>query len=337
MDCQYKNVRIWCYMAKNEDSINCVFGNYRYDINNEYIGDWQLKGFENVLLDMANEKEILDFSFEYIEEACWRDSKICFGSTELDFPDDGVTRIMVHTVFYREFKSFIGGITASHTEAEDLFNNFMIDEQKALNYINAKVNQDEAEKYAKDYMRAMNDIDSDGASDYPSNYSDISELDDDKIVWVFKKKFSTKGIERYSKRKNCANYFINNLSLFYPGIFSDNNYKLVLLRFIPAISGKVLHKPTVFSGGYPLGYCSVPSSGGWGSTMVFNNSALGISEAITKRKYLGYAFQAKFIGNTNKDSDPVITHPINEVVARKLGYMSNIIDMDNCQICDKYK
>lgn len=335
MICLYPKLYDWCKLAKNEDNDNCIYGNFRYDVDKYYIDLEQINKFEGILNDMQKAGKIWNYACEYIEDACRINARLRYGPIKLKVPDEGVGRIMTHRAYYREYKSFIGGITISDDDAEELFDIGADNEQMALDYVNAKINQDYAEDYARQYIRTMIELGSRGVNDIPRSYLSAEEVDMEGMVWVFNKKYTGNGIEKYNQFGCTANYFVNKLSLFYPGIFKGSKYRLIYLWFKPSPGSEILHKPTIFSGGYPLGYCSVPSKNTWGCTMVFSGNGIGVPEAIVKRKNLGYAVEIKYVGEIDKNIDPVITPPVNAMVVSKLGYVSSAINVDNCDLCSK--
>jgi hypothetical protein len=334
MECKYENIRGWCRMAKNEDEYNSVYANFRYDVIEEYVSKEQLKIFDYILKDMSDNGERYEYSYEYIEDAARSDEKMILGKKVLLFPSDGVARVVNHTGYYREYKSFIGGFAVGPSDYEKIYDDIEENEENVLRYVNARINQDMAEEFAREYVLAKKEVKKNGEA---VKYSDLGEFDGNRVVWVFKNRYTVKGLVNYSINMNCANYFINKLSLFYPGVLDGEKYKLIILMFNVINGNKVLHKPTVFSGGYPLGYCSLGGYGSWGCTMVFNDKIKGLPEAITKRISLGYARHVKYLGETNMSANPKFNKPTTKMVSDKLGYISEIDVDENCSICNKYK
>ena len=312
----------WCKLAREEDDRNVLYANFTFELDNHYINKEMLELFDAEIKKFtANENRLEEYETASSYLAAAKETELPYMGNEISFPEDGVARVVNFHAFWKEYQSFLSGITSNAEEAMKIHSlrTSEPDTDETLNNIlKSALSLLKAEQFAlQHHIKALQETEKAAIKLPPISINDVY-LDGDRITWVTRKEALK---EELSKPGNKANRACRILGLHYVKPLID--YGLIYYVLIYNVSDQPvnLNKPTIFSMGYEDAYCAAGGQDGWGRTAESMSGQPGLPEAVIRRGRLMNT-SSRLLGIIDLTSTPEIGSPSMEVISKRLNHVT---------------
>lgn len=273
------NLIDWCKLARDEDSKNVLYANFKYEIDGKHIESGILKQFDEQIGKFQTVMPPDATAIDYLNAAS-KAADLFYKGKALSIPIEGVARVITIQSFEREYKSFLTGATNGPDNAQNLYEKLRTEESNDSieQFVNAINGQNIAEDFAKKHTGTLQTAYESEGKELPATLTAFQNINENRVTWVTKAQELEAILN--SPSSNLASLICNKLGL----IYSEFPLAIVLIKYNAIDGDVILYKPTIFSLGYEDAYCADGGNGGWGCTAELETGEPGLPEAVAPRK-----------------------------------------------------